>query len=64
MTAASILKSNQDILRQRLQDMQSERGGLELQIANLKQREQSIIDEMADIKATLTTLQPVSTSVL
>ena len=44
--------------------MQSERGGLELQIANLKQREQSIIDEMADIKDTLTALQPASTNAL
>ena len=60
MTAASILKSNQDNLRLRLQDIQSERGGLELQLANLKQREQSIIDEMADIRDTLAVLRPSS----
>ena len=63
MTAASILKSNHN-LRLRLQDIQSERGGLELQLANLKQREQSIIDEMTDIRDTLTALRPASTGTL
>ena len=40
--------------------LQSERGGLELQLANLKQREQSVIDEMADIRDTLAVLRPSS----